>query len=585
MPRIAYYKGCVAGLSARELDASTKLLAPKLGLELVELESVTCCGAGDIQTADPDYALHLNARILAEAEHAGSDRLLTICNVCTLNLRQAAWQLQNDEQLRARVNENLERSGAHTYSGKVEVTHLLWLLARGEALERLAEIAVKKLDGLRVAPYYGCQLLRPSNLMGFEDPDRPTSLESVIRPAAASRSTIRPRRAAAAFRSCSRVSRRRWPSWRARSSRRSRPAPRRWSPPARSATCRLMPGRGAWSGGKDASSDCRSSTSRSWWRWPPVWSPRSFSSPAMLCRSGRFSPGWSVARDGTFRRAVIWLPVALGLIVVAALAWGVFEAGWVRLVTIEAQLPGLPKELDGLRIAHLSDFHLGFPSRGRRAVERAVDWVVERKPDLVLVSGDLLSRPSGEADLRRLLARLEHCYVVLGNHDFALSRDPFAKPSPVFDLEPATVLLDEACTVSVRGAGVQIVGVDPRSYDAKEAAPDRLADPGADLRICLCHFPGINERIAPGSFDLICAGHLHDGQIALPYPGGKLRFAHLRYRQGRGLLRRPGGLLHVSAGLGTTFVPFRFFARPEATVLVLRGSSEAPFTRAGPLPG
>jgi predicted MPP superfamily phosphohydrolase len=280
---------------------------------------------------------------------------------------------------------------------------------------------------------------------------------------------------------------------------------------------------------------------------------------------------------------VIWLLVGLAL-VAAALAWSVFEAGWVRLETIEARLPGLPTELDGLRVAHLSDFHLGFPSRGGRAVERAIDWVATRKPDLVLVSGDLLSRPSGEVDLRRLLARLEHCYVVLGNHDFALSRDPFTKPSAVFDLEPATVILDEARSVTVRGAAVQIVGVDPRSYDRREAEPDRLADPEADLRICLCHFPGISERIAPGSFDLICAGHVHDGQIAIPYPGGKLRFAHLRHRQGRGLLRRPSGLLHISAGLGTTFVPFRFFARPEATELVLREQSEAPPTQGAPLP-
>jgi succinate dehydrogenase / fumarate reductase cytochrome b subunit len=179
MRRIAYYKGCLAGLSARELDTSTRALAPKLGLELVELENVTCCGAGDIQTADPDYALHLNARILAEAEHAGLDTILTVCNVCTLSLRQAAAQL-GDEELRARVNENLSRAGARTYSGGVEVTHLLWLIARGEGLERLREVAVKKLDGLRVAPFYGCQLLRPSKLMGFDDPDRPTSLETVI---------------------------------------------------------------------------------------------------------------------------------------------------------------------------------------------------------------------------------------------------------------------------------------------------------------------------------------------------------------------------------------------------------------------
>jgi len=179
MRRIAYYKGCLAGLSARELDSSTRALAPKLGLELVELENVTCCGAGDIQTADPDYALHLNARILSEAERAGLDTILTVCNVCTLNLRQAARQLADDE-LRSRVNENLERSGARTYSGGVEVTHLLWLIARGEGLARLKEIAVKKLDGLRVAPFYGCQLLRPSKLMGFEDPDQPSSLEAVI---------------------------------------------------------------------------------------------------------------------------------------------------------------------------------------------------------------------------------------------------------------------------------------------------------------------------------------------------------------------------------------------------------------------
>src|SRR5438270_6737056 len=99
MKRVAYYKGCLASLSAKELDTSTQALAPKLGLELEELESVTCCGAGDIHEAEPDYYLHLNARILAYAEATGADTLMTICNVCTLNLRQANWQLRNDEAL------------------------------------------------------------------------------------------------------------------------------------------------------------------------------------------------------------------------------------------------------------------------------------------------------------------------------------------------------------------------------------------------------------------------------------------------------------------------------------------------------
>ena len=71
MKRVAHYKGCLASLSAKELDSSTQALAPKVGLELEELESVTCCGAGDIHEAEPDYYLHLNARILAYAAATG----------------------------------------------------------------------------------------------------------------------------------------------------------------------------------------------------------------------------------------------------------------------------------------------------------------------------------------------------------------------------------------------------------------------------------------------------------------------------------------------------------------------------------
>ena len=95
-----------------------------------------------------------------------------------------------------------------------------------------------------------------------------------------------------------------------------------------------------------------------------------------------------------------------GALSAAGLGWGWFEAGWVRLRGLELEVPGMPHELDGLRIAHLSDFHLGVPSRGVRAVRQAVDWVVERAPDLVVVTGDLLSHPRGERLLRELVERL-----------------------------------------------------------------------------------------------------------------------------------------------------------------------------------
>jgi len=178
--KVAYYKGCLASLSAKELDTSTQALAPMLGIELQELKAVTCCGAGDIHEAEPDYYLHLNARILAYAEATGCDTLMTICNVCTLNLRQANLALENDDALRARVSENLERVGAPPYSGGVDVKHLLWLIAAGDGYEKLKDVAHKGLKGLKVAPFYGCQILRPSKLLGFEDPDRPSSLEAII---------------------------------------------------------------------------------------------------------------------------------------------------------------------------------------------------------------------------------------------------------------------------------------------------------------------------------------------------------------------------------------------------------------------
>jgi succinate dehydrogenase / fumarate reductase, cytochrome b subunit len=178
--RVAYYTGCLATLSAKELDSSTRALAERIGLELDTLDAVTCCGAGDIHEAEPDYYLHLNARILAYAEATGAETLMTICNVCTLNLRQANWQLKIDDGLRQRVNRNLEAVGVPSYSGGIEVRHLLWLLAEGEGFEHLKRIAHRGLQGLRVAPFYGCQILRPSKLMGFEDPDRPWSLEAII---------------------------------------------------------------------------------------------------------------------------------------------------------------------------------------------------------------------------------------------------------------------------------------------------------------------------------------------------------------------------------------------------------------------
>jgi hypothetical protein len=189
---------------------------------------------------------------------------------------------------------------------------------------------------------------------------------------------------------------------------------------------------------------------------------------------------------------------------------------------------------------------------------------------LVLVTGDLLARPKGAARLRALIDRLPPVYAVLGNHDYADSRDPFSKPVGEVDLGRGTLLSDDAVTVELRGRRVQIVGVDPRTYMRFDARPWELADSDADLRVLLCHFPRIVDSLPEGVFHLVLSGHMHDGQICLPHPGGKIRLAHPRAPYNHGVYRTPAAALHVSSGLGTTFVPLRFCARPEATELLLQ---------------
>jgi uncharacterized protein len=258
---------------------------------------------------------------------------------------------------------------------------------------------------------------------------------------------------------------------------------------------------------------------------------------------------------------ILWVFAALAL-VAGGLAYGWFEAGWLRARVLDVPVDGLPAELDGLRIAHLSDLHLGPPSRGSVAVRKAAAWVRERRPDLVVATGDLLSRPRGRAQLDETLKGLD-AFAVLGNHDIAVTRDPFSRPSELEGL-PATLLLDESRTVERRGRRIQVAGMGPYPVGAVPAP-----DAEAVLRVLLSHYPRLT---APG-YQLVLAGHMHAGQIVLPYPGGKIRFAHLRAKFTEGLYRRGGVTLHVSPGLGTTFLPLRFFARPEVTELVLRSEA------------
>ena len=268
---------------------------------------------------------------------------------------------------------------------------------------------------------------------------------------------------------------------------------------------------------------------------------------------------------------------AAGATVAGVAGWSLFESQWVEFREVEAVLPQLPPELDGLTIVHLSDFHLGTISFNARTLGRAVRWASEQASDIVAITGDLLSRRRGEAQLEKAVAALEPrlgVFAVLGNHDVEVTRDPFSQPTDASVVESAGALLLENTAVlrELDGKTVQIVGGD-QSFGPYWSRLADLADPEADLRILLFHFPDVVSYLPPGAFDLVLAGHLHGGQICVPTPRGKVRLEHLKAEHWEGLHETPAGLLHVSRGLGTSFVPFRFLARPEATRLVLRSAA------------
>jgi uncharacterized protein len=267
---------------------------------------------------------------------------------------------------------------------------------------------------------------------------------------------------------------------------------------------------------------------------------------------------------------MLWLLVAVAVVAAAGLAWALFEAQWVELVERDLPVRGLPPDLDGLRVLHISDFHLGTFSLNGRALRKTVDWATRLDLDLMAVTGDLVSRRRGVLTLSRELARLHPrygTYVILGNHDVAETRDPFSRPADLSEVEVGELLEHRSVTFRVGTHTVQVAGGDPRRF-LEPHGP--LADPEADLRILLVHFPDPARELRPGEFDVILAGHLHGGQICVPAPGGKVRLQHLRAAHWEGVFELPAGTLHVSRGVGTSFVPFRFLARPEATLLVLR---------------
>lgn len=176
--KYALYTGCAAKGACPELYQSSMKVIERLGLDVVELQSATCCGAGVLREGDPELSLAVNARTFAMAQEQGLP-LMTICGTCQGVMSSANKEIREDTDVQARVNALLAMDHRQ-YSGETEVKHLLWIIVKEIGVDRLREYVKHPLNGLRVAPFYGCYILRPSWDLGFDDPENPTSLEAII---------------------------------------------------------------------------------------------------------------------------------------------------------------------------------------------------------------------------------------------------------------------------------------------------------------------------------------------------------------------------------------------------------------------
>jgi heterodisulfide reductase subunit B len=173
-----YYPGCSLTTSAREYDLATRALMTAVGANLTEIDDWTCCGASAAAPISQLLSLSLSARNLALAEQAAPDgQVLVPCSACYLNLKKAHNALRNDATGRASINEALSAVDL-TATGSVRVRHLLDVLAKDLGAQHLAPLMKRSLSGLTVAPYYGCQCLRP--YPEFDDPERPVTMEPLI---------------------------------------------------------------------------------------------------------------------------------------------------------------------------------------------------------------------------------------------------------------------------------------------------------------------------------------------------------------------------------------------------------------------
>lgn len=174
--KYAYFPGCSLESTGREFGESAEMVADALGMELVEIPDWNCCGATSAHNLDHFLSVALPARSLGIAESMGMD-VVAPCAACFNRMRSAEVELRENADLRERVNARIEKP----FTGGVTVKSALEVFTTPESLQRIGERRRKGLNGLKPACYYGCLLVRPPKVIGFDDAEDPRSLDEAMR--------------------------------------------------------------------------------------------------------------------------------------------------------------------------------------------------------------------------------------------------------------------------------------------------------------------------------------------------------------------------------------------------------------------
>ena len=173
--KYAYFPGCSAESTARDLYLSTMTVAPVLGIELIEPEGWSCCGTTMAHQVDHDLSVSLAAANLLKVKDTGLDMVVS-CASCYSRMKIANHEISTNPKTREIISDALGRD----YDGSVKVRHFVEIILEDIGLDAFKKALKHSLQGLKVASYYGCLLVRPPEITGFDDPENPVYMDRLI---------------------------------------------------------------------------------------------------------------------------------------------------------------------------------------------------------------------------------------------------------------------------------------------------------------------------------------------------------------------------------------------------------------------